>query len=95
MALYIYSDDVNGIQAITECSLSDFILSPPDLISFNATQYALDTFGQEQRSLTETSFQIVCTFSSGQNTSGIDSPVNFIVLLQQGELVGVLGEYYI
>ena len=92
MALYIYRDDVNGIQAITECSSSNFSLSPPDLITFNATQYALDNFGQEQRSLTETSFQIVCTLSSEENTSGIDSPVNFTVLLQQGEPVGVFRE---
>ena len=84
-SLHMFRDDVNGIEAVTECSSSDFLLIPPDLITFNATQYILDNFGQGQ-SLTETLFQIVCTFSSGGNTSGIDSPVNFTVLLQQGEL---------
>lgn len=81
--LHIFRDDVNGVEAVTECSSSDFSLTPPDLVTFNVTQYVLDNFGQGHY-LTETSFQIVCTFSSGGN--GIDSPVNFTILLQQGEL---------
>ena len=84
---YTYRDDVNGIQAITECSSSDFSLSPPDLnhfITFNATQYAHNNFGSP---LTETSFQMVCTFSNGgENISGVDSSMNFTILLQQGKV---------
>ena len=88
----LFRDDVNGVEAVTECSSSDFLLIPPDLITFNATQYILDNFGRRY-SRTETSFQIVCTFSSGGIASGIDSPVNFTILLQQGELLQIWLEH--
>ena len=84
-SLHIFRDDVNGVKAITECSSSEFFLTPPDLITFNATQYILDNF-ERGHSLTEASFQIACTFSSGGIASGIDSSMNFTVLLQKGEL---------
>ena len=89
--MVLRDDAGDEIQAITECSSPDFSLSPPDhnSVTFNATQYALDNFGQED--LAYSSFQIICTFSDREGLPAVDSRanINFTIVLQPGKKVRV------
>ena len=76
------------MQDLREPSSLEFSFTPPDFnheISFNATQFAINNFGQEAFPLPEFTFVLTCSFINGEDVSDLVSPVDITITLQKGE----------
>ena len=76
------------MQILTESSSPGFSFTPSNFnheVSFNATKFAVDNFGQEALPLSDYTFVLTCSFSNGADAFDLISSVNISITLQEGE----------